>query len=99
MNDSWDDMRRAKEEQFFDKQNKEALARLQARTGQKERLSPISGKPMEQRTIMGVVVDVCKESGGIWLDKGELEQIISASGNSSKNDTWFGGFLDKLYKK
>lgn len=101
MNDSWDDMRRAKEEQFFDQQNKEALARLKSRTGAGHRPSPITGKPMEQKTIMGVVVDYDSESGGVWLDRGELEQIVKASQGKGHehSSTWFGSFFNSLYKK
>ena len=96
--DSWDDRRRAAEESFFEKQNKEALARLKSRTDSKPRLSPISGKPMEQLTIMGVVVDRCKESGGIWLDCGELEQILGNAQNPDQK-SWIVGFLSGLLPK
>lgn len=98
MADSWDDMRRAKEEQFFEEQNKQALARLKARGQGAERISPVSGKPMHQRTIMGVVVDVCPETGGIWLDSGELEQLLKAVQGESK-EGWASGFFKSLYRK
>lgn len=75
MSDSWDERRRAQEDGFFDKANKEALARLAQKQAQGHRMSPATGKPMEQLTVMGVVIDRCPESGGIWLDAGELEQI------------------------
>jgi Zn-finger nucleic acid-binding protein len=38
---------------------------------------------MEIVTIMGVVVDRCVDSGGLWLDAGELEQLIEAAKNST----------------
>jgi hypothetical protein len=78
MNDAWDELKKAKEEEYFMKQNQEALKRLKARkdSEEKPRLSPITGEPMEQLTMMGVVVDRCPTSHGIWLDAGELEQII-----------------------
>lgn len=75
MSDSWDERRRAQEEGYFDKANKEALARLAQKQAQGQRMSPATGKPMEQLTVMGVVIDRCPETGGIWLDSGELEQI------------------------
>ena len=84
MNDSWDEMRRAKEDEYFDRQNKDALARLKAEKN-RIRNSPITGKPMDQVTIMGVVVDRCVDSGGIWLDAGELEQIVTASEEADRN--------------
>jgi len=99
--DSWDDRRRVQEEQFFAKQNAEALARLKLRqdSSKKERLSPISGKPMEQVTLMGVVIDRCQESGGIWLDNGELEQILEASKQKDSGHGWLSSFIAGLKSK
>lgn len=79
MTDAWDDMRKAKEESYFDKKNREAVERLAKGKSEKPRLSPITGEPMEQKVIHGVVIDQCPKSGGIWLDAGELEQLIAAS--------------------
>src|SRR5690606_15929587 len=79
---SWDDRRKAQEEGYFDKLNKDALARLARKQEQPARPSPVTGKPMEQLTIFGVVTDRCVDSGGIWLDGGELEQILAAAKES-----------------
>lgn len=38
--------------------------------------SPIDGSPMHEVDRYGVKLDICPTSGGIWLDKGELEKII-----------------------
>jgi Zn-finger nucleic acid-binding protein len=38
--------------------------------------SPIDGSPMREIERYGVRIDICPTSGGIWLDKGELEKII-----------------------
>ncbi|MGN7438606.1 MAG: zf-TFIIB domain-containing protein [Alcanivorax sp.] len=38
--------------------------------------SPIDGSPMKQIHRYGIELDVCPTSGGIWLDKGELEKIL-----------------------
>ncbi len=101
MTDSWDEMRRAKEEQFFEEQNKAALARLKARGAGDKRISPVSGQPMLQKTINGVVVDVCPVTGGIWLDAGELEQLMksAAEGGKQGDNGWISGFFKSLYKK
>ncbi|MEL6839370.1 MAG: zf-TFIIB domain-containing protein [Pseudomonadota bacterium] len=40
--------------------------------------SPIDGSPMREVERYGVKIDICTTSGGIWLDKGELEKIIMA---------------------
>ena len=95
MSDAWDDKRRANEEEYFNKQNKAAMERLKSRTADKPRLSPVTGKPMQQVTLMGVNIDKCPDSGGIWLDPGELEELINASKSSSEQS---GGFFDGLLK-
>lgn len=95
MNDSWDEMKKAKEDQYFHKLNQEAMERLRERNAEeKPRLSPISGNPMVQETIFGIVIDRCPESGGIWLDAGELEELIEKAreqndGERSLFDSFF----------
>jgi Zn-finger nucleic acid-binding protein len=99
MNDSWDDRRRAQEESYFDKQNKEALARIKDGT-RKPRLSPISGEPMTEVVLDGVTVDKCSKSGGIWLDAGELEEILKrASERGGKDGEWLKTFFSGLFGK
>lgn len=39
--------------------------------------SPIDGSPMKQINRFGIELDVCPTSGGIWLDKGELEKLMA----------------------
>lgn len=39
--------------------------------------SPIDGSAMRQIRRYGVELDVCPTSGGVWLDKGELEKLIT----------------------
>lgn len=40
-------------------------------------VSPIDGSPMKQINRYGIELDVCPTTGGIWLDKGELEKLLS----------------------
>lgn len=39
--------------------------------------SPIDGAPMRQIHRYGIEFDVCPSTGGVWLDKGELEKLIA----------------------
>lgn len=39
--------------------------------------SPIDGAPMRQINRYGIEFDVCPSTGGVWLDKGELEKLIA----------------------
>ena len=87
MSDSWEKKRKALEDGYFHKQNELALKRIKERADQNaERLSPITGKPMVQETYMGVAIDRCEKSGGIWLDNGELEEILTAINSQEKED-------------
>ncbi len=40
-------------------------------------MSPIDGSAMRQIRRFGIELDVCPASGGVWLDKGELEKLIA----------------------
>jgi uncharacterized protein len=98
MTDAWDEMRKAKEEQYFHRENEKALQRMKEAGNTAPRLSPITGKPMERVAIEGIVVDKCVDSGGIWLDHGELEQIIEARKNHG-DETWAHSFFTSLFKR
>jgi hypothetical protein len=101
MSDSWDEMRRAKENSYFDAKNREALERLKNKQKEeKPRLSPVTGEPMEQLALHGVVIDRCKKSGGIWLDAGELEQLVegmkSEELSEEAHNSWLSSFFTGL---
>ena len=97
--DTWDKMKKAKEDSYFEKKNQEALERLRKskenQIGEKPRLSPITGEPMIQEVLHGVVIDRCEKTGGIWLDAGELEQLVQEMKDTGENSNWlsslFGG--------
>lgn len=38
--------------------------------------SPIDGKPMRTIRRYGIEIDICPTTGGVWLDRGELEKLI-----------------------
>lgn len=38
--------------------------------------SPIDGTPMRTVRRYGIEIDVCPTTGGIWLDRGELEKLV-----------------------
>lgn len=54
--------------------------------------SPIDGSPMREVERFGVKIDICQTSGGIWLDRGELEKIIMTIREEALVD---GGFSAK----
>lgn len=101
MGNSWDDMRKAKEESYFDKKNREALERLaKKKEAEPVRNSPITGEPMVQEVLHGVVIDRCPTSGGVWLDAGELEQLMEAAlSEDAEKKAGVLGFLKGLTGK
>ena len=84
MSDEWKKREQALEEGYFQRVEADALERLAKKSAQPERLSPITGKPMVQKTLHGVVIDQCTDSQGIWLDAGELEQIAQYLEDAAK---------------
>ncbi|MCO6429931.1 MAG: zf-TFIIB domain-containing protein [Deltaproteobacteria bacterium] len=95
--DSWDKMRYAKEEEFFQRQNKEAMERLTTRKVDQPRPCPVDGTVMKQITMMGVNIDQCDKCHGVWLDGGELEAILkSASSPESGKSNWVEGLFGSL---
>jgi hypothetical protein len=90
---AWDDMERAKEDQYFDRQNQEALRALHRTGPSGPRLSPVTGKPMETIMISDIPAERCVDTGGIWLDKGELEEILKRQGKSGA-----GGALQSFFE-
>lgn len=48
--------------------------------------SPIDGSPMRQINRYGIEIDVCPTSGGIWLDKGELEKLMHLIREETANE-------------
>lgn len=86
MTDSWNEMRLAKEGQYFEKQNNRALQNLK-RTTPRERNSPITGKPMRTVLLEGMLLDVCEDTGGLWIDKDELLEVLRHI-KSPHGETW-----------
>ncbi len=58
--------------------------------------SPINGSPMREIERYGVKMDICSSSGGIWLDRGELEKIIMAIREEALVDS--GVSADEAYR-
>ena len=49
-------------------------------------MSPIDGSPMKQINRYGIEIDVCPTTGGIWLDRGELEKLMALLKEEAAND-------------
>lgn len=72
------------EDEYFAKQNLEIIqemrVRLDVERKQAERKAhhnkcPRCGADLKEQHVEQVKIDECPECGGIWLDKGELDQL------------------------
>lgn len=97
MSDIWNQWKSTKEEAYFKEREQEALKRLHDRPTSKPRLSPVTGEPMEQVTCLGVVVDRCPSSGGIWLDADELQHLI-ATAKKEESEFQHERWTEKFFK-
>ena len=57
-------------------------------------ISPIDGSPMKQIHRFGIEIDVCPTSGGIWLDKGELEKLMAILKEESAHDQAYSAIIN-----
>lgn len=101
MADSWKDMKKTKEEEFFEKQNKAALARLKTGEAPRNRLCPCDGEILTIMHVSNIEVDQCPKCHGVWLDAGELEHLLKDSNPQTARESVdiISGFLQKLFGK
>jgi tRNA(Ile2) C34 agmatinyltransferase TiaS len=90
---------RAKEDIYFSQRDREIIEKLKAQLqkvkDQDSKLHcPKCGGQLEIYTFQGFVLDRCQNCGGIWMDKGELEEIIRKVSRGP-----LGHWIDKLVEK
>lgn len=84
-------------EYFFDfyREFEDALMEAQPHAKDGKKISPASGKPMKEFAIFnGPLIDYCPDSGGHWLDGGELADLqdIANDGGKPKKKGLFSRF-------
>jgi uncharacterized protein len=84
MSDIFDDRKKALEEEYFRRKEQESIEKMrqkmaeeeQTKTQEAKRLDcPHGDGKMMTANFEGVEIDRCDVCGGVWLDKGELEQL------------------------
>lgn len=92
------------EDEYFGKRNLELIhemrVKLDAERKQAERTAhhnkcPRCGGDLRETHAEMVKIDECTECGGIWLDKGEIEQLRRV--NTSRGVS--GGVLHSLFRR
>lgn len=85
MGDTLDDRRKGLEQEYFKRKDKEALDKLRAARLEEARARgeetatmacPRCDGKLHEVTYEDVRIDRCDKCHGIWLDSGELEQIV-----------------------
>ena len=84
MPDAMDERRRGLEEEYFNRKNKEAIEKLRAKlkvaeeakaAGTSSMQCPRCDGALKETKFEEILIDICEQCGGVWLDSGELEQL------------------------
>ena len=99
MANKWDERKKAKEDEYFVKKERELLEKLKSKQEAEAKEAaqkasymkcPQCGQPLKERSFQKIQIDQCTGCSGIWLDAGELEQVAEKDGAS-----WLGKFWQK----
>ncbi len=55
---------------------------------------PVDNAPMQEVTRHGVTFDVCPQCCGVWLDRGELEKLLSLAQRADE-----GAWEERRYRE
>lgn len=94
MTNAWDDMKKAKEDQYFMNKDKELIEKKHKEIEKEEfkkhfaNHCPKCAEKLQEEEFHGVNIDRCPACNGIWLDNGELDALTSAE----KAKSWFDKF-------
>ena len=93
-----DDRKRGLEEEYFNRKNKEAIEKLRAKmkVAEEAKASGISSMrcprcdgTLKENKFEEVMIDICDKCGGVWLDSGELEQLMKKESGGWFSRLWF----------
>lgn len=77
---------KAEEDRYFAEQSRKQIEKLRAASTAAKAAGnghcPRCGTALEVRETRGVGVDACPKGCGMWLDRGELDEIAKREGDS-----------------
>jgi uncharacterized protein len=91
MANKWDERKKAQEDEYFVKKERELLAKLKAKQDTEAKAAaenvahmrcPKCGEPLKARSFQKIEIDQCTGCNGIWLDAGEIEQVAGKENDS-----------------
>lgn len=98
MTNGMDDRRKGLEEEYFHRKNQEAIEKLRAKmkvaeeakaAGTSSMQCPRCDGNLKESKFEEVLIDTCDKCGGVWLDSGELEQLIKKDTGGWFSRYWF----------
>lgn len=97
MTDAWDERKRALEEDYFRKKDREAIERLRAERAAREAQTapmqcPRCDGTLAEVALEDVLIDRCTKCNGVWLDAGELERLT----DRPEPEGWFARMRNAL---
>ena len=93
MTDTLDDRRKGLEQEYFNRKDKEALDRLRAARHEEARARgeetatmqcPRCDGKLNEVAYEDMRIDRCDKCQGVWLDSGEIEQLVGQEDASSR---------------
>lgn len=99
MANKWDERKKAQEDEYFVKKERELIAKMKEKQEAEAQETakgafymkcPKCGETLKERTFQKIVIDQCSGCHGIWLDAGELEQVAE-----KEDASWLGKFWQK----
>jgi ribosomal protein L37AE/L43A len=86
-----EDRAKALENEYFRRKEQELIERMKTKLQTENKNSsemkcPKCDGNMMETNFENVKIDVCENCSGVWLDAGELAQIV----DKDKNEGWFG---------
>jgi len=82
MSKIWDEREKSLEEEYFRRKEQELIEQIRAKRAEAERQASAIQCPkcegtLDELTFDDVKIDRCNKCNGVWLDAGELEQLVS----------------------
>lgn len=96
MTNLWDERRKALENEYFYRQEREKIEQMQSKARETmireycKNRCPKCGDPIEAMVFRGVPLDKCPGCGGVWLGPRDL-QILAEKDHRTWFETWFKG--------
>ncbi len=90
-----EDRGRALENEYFRRKEQELIEKMKAKLGSEnaqptEMKCPKCDGNLVESNYENVKIDVCENCSGVWLDAGELAQIV----DKDENKGWFSRFTE-----